>query len=111
MKIFSNFLRQISNLITGKLVNGQRLLEFSVETEDRSLHQELRVRVATVWIRVDLRPGFVRRFRRLRQDKTLTLWIFRLVEPFDTYGGGYLDAKVIVSLLDLFYIMQIFCNA
>lgn len=86
-------------LFPGKLLNGQRLLEFSITTDDRSLHQELRVRVATLWVKVDLRPGISlphKKFRRLHHDKkSLTLWVFRLVEPYDSYGGGYLNDKVI----------------
>lgn len=101
----------------GKLLNGQRLLEFSITTDDRSLHQELRVRVATLWVKVDLRPGISlphKKFRRLHHDKkSLTLWVFRLVEPYDSYGGGYLNDKVITIIfytqLDflIIYVMQI----
>uniref|UniRef100_A0A336LNB4 CSON014545 protein n=1 Tax=Culicoides sonorensis TaxID=179676 RepID=A0A336LNB4_CULSO len=84
----------------GKLVNGQRLLEFSITTDDRSImHQELRVRVATLWVKVNIRPGVSlshnkNKFRRLHHDKkSLTLWVFRLIEPYDSYGGGYLNDK------------------
>lgn len=75
--------------------------------DDRSVNQELRVRVATLWVKVDLRQG-AGKFRRkkppaaassappLSGSKSLTLWIFRLVEPFETYGGGYLNEKVII---------------
>lgn len=82
----------------GKLLNGQRLLEFSITPDDRSLNQELLVRQATLWIEMELRPGVKRkrRFEQLRSSKRLTLWIFRLVEQYESYGGGYLDEKVII---------------
>ncbi|XP_063706497.1 inhibin beta chain [Culicoides brevitarsis] len=101
----------------GKLLNGQRLLEFSISTtttDDRTLmHQELRVRMAMLWIKVDLRPGTTpqqkKKFRRLHQHdkKSLTLWVFRLVEPFDNYGGGYLNDKDFDRATDLIALQQI----
>lgn len=81
-------------------MNGQRLLEFSITPDDRSMNQELRVRVATLWIKVEMRPG---KFYRKKVD-SLTLWIFRLVEPFETYGGGYLNEKVIMSTNEIMVI-------
>lgn len=85
---------------SGKLLNGQRLLEFSITPDDRSVNQEVRVRVATVWVKVDLRQGG--KFRRKKpihkMNGGITLWIFRLVEPYETYGGGYLNEKVIILI-------------
>ncbi|CAH0774340.1 unnamed protein product [Bemisia tabaci] len=60
----------------GSLLNGQRLLEFPRPQDvDGS---ELRVKSATLWVRVDFRESLPRNFRRLVPDRNLTMWVFRV---------------------------------
>jgi hypothetical protein len=72
------------------MLNGQRLLEFSTTTDDRTASQELRVRVAALWLRVDSKPtsptNAERRYHRFGANgsferRNITLWIFRIVRP------------------------------
>ncbi|KAJ6641941.1 Inhibin beta chain, partial [Pseudolycoriella hygida] len=66
----------------GYLLNGQRLIEFSTN-EDRISGKDLRVRAAVLWIKIELRSNY-RKFRRKNfstaPERTLTLWIFRVME-------------------------------
>ncbi|XP_059609837.1 inhibin beta chain [Phlebotomus argentipes] len=67
----------------GGVVNGQHLLEFSTN-QDQPATQELRVRTATLWIRLDV-VGRKRKRRSIQSRHEITLWIFQLLEaPHNT---------------------------
>ncbi|XP_055714695.1 inhibin beta chain [Phlebotomus papatasi] len=61
----------------GGIVNGQHLLEFSTNQEQPAT-QELRIRAATLWIRLDLVGR--KRDRRSESRHEITLWVFQLLE-------------------------------
>uniref|UniRef100_A0A1B0GID9 TGF-beta family profile domain-containing protein n=2 Tax=Lutzomyia longipalpis TaxID=7200 RepID=A0A1B0GID9_LUTLO len=60
----------------GGIINGQHLLEFSTNQEQPAT-QELRVRTATLWIRLDL---IGRKRSRRDSHQEITLWVFQLLE-------------------------------
>lgn len=65
----------------GHTLNGQPLLEFSHfdDLEEQGVSPELRVKVATLWVRVDFRPSVPREFRN-GPDRNLTLWLFKVTK-------------------------------
>lgn len=82
----------------GYLLNGQRLIEFSTN-EDRVSGKDLRVRAAVLWIKIELRSNY-RKFRRKNfaasPDRSLTLWVFRVMEPYAPSNSTVLADKVIL---------------
>lgn len=80
------------NFHLGKKLNGIRLLEFSTTTDERTTNQELRVRIATLWIRVDLKLSTN---LAASSNTNITLWIFRLLKPIGQNNSNYIDDKVI----------------
>lgn len=80
------------NFHLGKKLNGIRLLEFSTTTDERTTNQELRVRIATLWIRVDLKLSTN---LATSSNTNITLWIFRLLKPIGQNNSNYIDDKVI----------------
>ncbi|XP_069678472.1 uncharacterized protein Actbeta isoform X2 [Periplaneta americana] len=68
----------------GHTLNGQTLLEFS-HAQDLGggaggAGSELRVKAATLWVRVDFRSPLHRAFRHNVPDKNLTLWVFTVTQ-------------------------------
>ncbi|KAJ9574945.1 hypothetical protein L9F63_007911, partial [Diploptera punctata] len=65
-------------------LNGQTLLEFS-HAQDLGggaggAGPELRVKAATLWVRVDFRSSLTRAFRHTVPDRNLTLWVFTVTQ-------------------------------
>ncbi|XP_037926020.1 uncharacterized protein DDB_G0283357 isoform X2 [Hermetia illucens] len=83
----------------GDVLNGHRLVEFS-SLSDQMTGQNLRIRAASMWIRVDLRPSTEKKRSPSRggpmsssssssqsssvNGSKLKIWVFRLIEPFAT---------------------------
>lgn len=78
------------------MLNGQRLIEFSTN-EDRVSGKDLRVRAAVLWIKIELRSNY-RKFRRKNfgttPDRSLTLWVFRVMESYVPLNTTVLADKV-----------------
>lgn len=77
------------------MLNGQRLIEFSTN-EDRVSGKDLRVRSAVLWIKIELRSNY-RKFRRKNfgtPDRSLTLWVFRVMESYAPSNSTVLADKV-----------------
>ena len=53
------------------------MLEFSAAKDVGASGQELKVNLAKLWIRVDMKANY-ERYRRLPTPKSLKLWVFRL---------------------------------
>lgn len=88
-----NCLQQIS-LSTGHTLNGQPLLEFAHPHDlGGGAGTELRVKAATLWVRVDFRSPLHRAFRHNVPDKNLTLWIFTVTQHLQT-NTTHLSGKV-----------------
>nr|CAD7430844.1 unnamed protein product [Timema monikensis] len=64
----------------GYTLNGQTLLEFShsQDMEGGGTSSELRIRVATLWVRIEFRTGLSRAYRRIQPDRNLTMWVFKV---------------------------------
>ena len=82
---------------TGHTLNGQPLLEFShahdVGGAAGGAGSELRVKAATLWVRVDFRSPLHRAFRHSVPDKNLTLWVFTVTRQLQT-NTTHLSGKV-----------------
>ncbi|XP_066995455.1 inhibin beta chain isoform X2 [Anabrus simplex] len=81
---------QNQNLVAGQQsentchrLNGQTLLEFShfQDLDKDGSGVELRVKSATLWVKVDFRASLPRAFRHSLQDRNLTLWLFKVTRP------------------------------
>lgn len=77
------------------------MIEFSTN-EDRVSGKDLRVRAAVLWIKIELRLNY-RKFRRknigMTPDRSLTLWVFRVMESYVPSNSTVLADKVRVLLL------------
>nr|CAD7261977.1 unnamed protein product [Timema shepardi] len=64
----------------GYTLNGQTLLEFShsQDMEGGGTNSELRIKVATLWVRIEFRTGLSRAYRRSQPDRNLTMWVFKV---------------------------------
>lgn len=95
---------QLKSIFSGYLLNGQRLIEFSTN-EDRVSGKDLRVRAAVLWIKIELRSNY-RKFRRKNfgssPDRSLTLWVFRVMESYIPSNSTVLADKVVISLFFLY---------
>lgn len=79
---------------TGHTLNGQPLLEFAHPHDlGGGAGTELRVKAATLWVRVDFRSPLHRAFRHNVPDKNLTLWIFTVTQHLHT-NTTHLSGKV-----------------
>nr|CAD7399789.1 unnamed protein product [Timema cristinae] len=67
-------------VVEGYTLNGQTLLEFShsQDMEGGGTSSELRIRVATLWVRIEFRTGLSRAYRRIQPDRNLTMWVFKV---------------------------------
>lgn len=85
------------------MLNGQRLIEFSTN-EDRVSGKDLRVRSAVLWIKIELRSNY-RKFRRKNfatsPDRSLTLWVFRVMESQAPSNSTVLADKVKIVLFSI----------
>lgn len=79
---------------TGHTLNGQPLLEFAHPHDlGGGAGTQLRVKAATLWVRVDFRSPLHRAFRHNVPDKNLTLWIFTVTQHLHT-NTTHLSGKV-----------------
>lgn len=80
-------------VVTGQFLNDNRLLEFRMSKEpEQATGQELRVRAATLWLRVDLRASHRSR-ARMPGVCVPTLWVFTVNPSLDD-SVTRLDAQV-----------------
>lgn len=85
--------KNVNVMVAGHTLNGQPLLEFSHfdDLEEQGVSPELRVKVATLWVRVDFRPSVPREFRN-GPDRNLTLWLFKVTKLHS--NATHLSGKV-----------------
>lgn len=93
----SQYTHNSASCPTGHTLNGQPLLEFShahdVGGAAGGAGSELRVKAATLWVRVDFRSPLHRAFRHSVPDKNLTLWVFTVTRQLQT-NTTHLSGKV-----------------
>lgn len=81
---------EVGTCVTGHMLNGQTLLEFPHPHTSEGEGAVLRVKTATLWVKV--RAVEPLSYGRV-PDRNMTLWIFR-VAPSQLRNATYLNGKV-----------------
>lgn len=72
-------LGNVSILFAGRKLNNQQLVEFSLSKYSDTGDQELKVKAATLWVKVSFHPLITQTKKLMMTQKNVTLWVFRVI--------------------------------